>query len=128
MAEEEKKLLRYRIIYGYGKSEYIAIDETDLERAFYAWTTGAIFNHPSKSRKGTEFKGIEADFRFYTGWSDEHEPRSEGDRNQMTNSMPPRELFYNRKQLAENRARYIIENQATHLLSDPKAVDTLLLN
>lgn len=126
--KKEGQVLRYRIYYGYSAGDYIAITENELERAKYAWQTGAIFSHGIKSVKGAEFKRIEPDFRHYTGWYDEYSPKDSGDFLQLKRDMPDESLFQARLNKADDRVRYILNTDQPQLLSTPEKVDTLLLN
>lgn len=126
-SKKGQKELRFRIYYGYGSGDYIQITDNELERAKYAWQTGAIFTHGIKSVKGSEFKRIEPDFRHYTGWLDSYEPKESADNQQMLRDMPPRIEFEKRSELAEGRVRYIIQTEQPQLLQSPERVDALLL-
>jgi hypothetical protein len=131
MNQEERGLLRFRIYYGYSGIDYIAITENELERAKYAWQTNAIFTHGTKQVKGAEFKRIEEDFRYYTGWFDTYSPKEAEDYLQLKRDMPDMSVFEKRLGLADSRVRYILNanpQQHSQLLSDPKAIDLLLLN
>lgn len=126
--QKGQKELRFRIYYGYGSGDYIKITDKELERAKYAWQTGSIFNHGIKSVSGSEFKRIEPDFRHYTGWYDEYNPKDSSDFLQMKRDMPSEAEFTERLGLADMRVRYVLENgHQVELLSQPDKVDVLLL-
>lgn len=121
-----KKELRWRVIYGYGPTEYIAIGEVDLEKAKYAMITGKVFAGP-RMLQGNEIKRIEEDFRFYTGWYDSYVPKEGEDHVQMLRDMPDKKLFTERVQLADTRVGYILKANQPSLLFDVARVDQLLL-
>lgn len=119
--------LRYRVYYGYNPSDYIAIPESELERAEYAWKKNAIFSYGSKQVKGSEFKRIEEDYRYYTGWFDSYSPKDVDDFAQIEKEMPRRQLFQDRLALAQDRVRYAIQNGKVELLNNPQEFDKLRL-
>ena len=92
----ESRGLRFRVYYGYAPSDYIAIPENELERAEYAWRKNAIFSYGGKQVKGSEFKRIEEDYRYYTGWFDSYSPKDGEDFQQIEKEMPKRSLFQDR--------------------------------
>lgn len=120
--------LRFRIYYGYNQSDYIAIPESELERAEYAWKKNAIFSYGGKQVKGAEFKRIEEDYRHYTGWYDSYSPSSGEDFLQIEREMPKSSLFQDRLALAQERVRTAIQMNRVDLLGEPEKVDKLLLN
>lgn len=125
---EINKELRFRIYYGYSPSDYLCIKESELERAKYAWQTGSGFSSGTKTVSGSEFKRIEEDFRYYTGWYDTYNPKEKEDMLQIKRDMPDKNLFEKRLGLADNRVKYILRSGKTELLQSPEKVDTLLLN
>ncbi len=120
------KKLKFRIIYGYHPNEYIQIDESDLERAKYAWATKSIFVSQLRNISGGEIKRIEEDYRYYTGWTDEYYPKNLDDNYQLKKDVPIKEL-QDRMCKADIRVRYILSNNRKDLLKDIESVDRFLL-
>lgn len=123
---EEPRVLRFRIIYGYGTNDYISITENELEKAQYCWIKNAVFTH-GRQIKGGEFKRIEEDYRYYTGWHDTFSPKDSEDMAQITRDMPPKRIFDERLELARVRAQYAIETNQPNLLGTPEKLDVLRL-
>jgi len=113
------KELRWRVIYGYGSSNYISIDESYLEKAKYAMITGKVFNYKSKTIRGREIKSIEPDFRFYTGWFDSYEYGSGDDQLQIDRDVPTEEIE-NRVLVADKRVAFVISKNQPELLQKPE--------
>lgn len=124
----ETRGLRFRVYYGYNPNEYISIPDTELERAEYAWKKNAIFSYGGKQVKGAEFKRIEEDYRFYTGWFDNFSPKDGEDFAQINRDMPDKMLFNNRLQQAQQRVQFAIQSGKEKLLSNPEQLDALMLN
>lgn len=120
--------LRFRVYYGYAPSEYIAIPESELERAEYAWKKNAIFSYGGKQVKGSEFKRIEEDYRYYTGWYDSYTPKEGEDFQQIEWEMPKRSLFQERIALAQDRVRFAMQSGQEKLLATPEELDKLLIS
>ena len=124
----ESRGLIFRVYYGYAPSEYIAIPESELERAEYAWKKNAIFSHGGKQVKGAEFKRIEEDYRYYTSWYESYSPKEGEDFEQIEREMPKRILFQDRIALAQERVRFAMQSGQEKLLGTPEELDKLLLN
>lgn len=127
MEEEKTRPLRWRIVYGYRSDEYVSIGEEYLEKAKYAWITKKVFSAPDgKMISGSEFKRIEPDFRFYTGWFDSYNPSEADDFKQIERDVPTK-LIEERSLLADQRVNYILRNNKSELLQAPQEVDKILL-
>ena len=124
----EPRGLRFRVYYGYAPSDYIAIPESELERAEYAWKKNAIFSYAGKQVKGSEFKRIEEDYRYYTGWFDNYSPKDGDDFAQIEAHMPKKALFESRIALAQDRVRFAIENGKEGFLGNVEKLDMIRLN
>jgi hypothetical protein len=121
-----KQELRWRVTYGYKPNEYISISEDYLERAKYAMISGKNFACKGRIIRGSEIKRIEEDFRYYTGWSDEFNPSSAEDQQQIMRDAPINDLRL-RSELADRRVSYIAHTGQTKLLADVSQTDKLLL-
>jgi hypothetical protein len=117
------KELKWRIVFGYGPSDYLSIGEAEIEKAIYAFKTGKIY----KNIRGSEIKRIVPDFRFYTGWFDTYEPSDSEDKKQMLRDMPPQMLFEDREREANMRVQFVIAKNNPSLLADVSKIDQLLL-
>ena len=118
--------LRYRVITGYGESDYIAIPEEFLEKATYAMISGKVFVYKNHLVRGSEIKQIEEDYRFYTGWNDGYKPRTQDDKNQISAECPVKKLEA-RAETANKRVELVLRNNQTELLNNPESIDQLLL-
>jgi hypothetical protein len=123
--EYVKKKLKWRVVYGYMLTDYVSIEEHELEKAKYAWITKSIFSTGDRMISGSEIKRIEPDWRYYTGWSEGYEPKSGDDFAQIKRDMPTH-LIEDRNRMADARVKYIIENDKPELLNQVEAVDNLL--
>lgn len=125
---ELSRELRFRVYYGYSPSDYISIPESQLERAEYAWRKKAVFSYAGKQVVGSEFKRIEEDYRYYTGWFDNYFPKDGDDFAQIEKDMPKRSLFQERIALAQNRVLFAMKTGRENLLGTPEELDKLLLS
>lgn len=117
-----KKVLRWRVIFGYLPTDYLIVGEEDLEKVKYAWLTKGVYK---AKLSGSEIKRIEPDWRYYTGWSDGYTPKDGDDFAQIKRDMPT-ELIEGREQIADARVKYILENDRQDLLENIEKVDQLL--
>ena len=59
----------YRVICGYGKDDFISIDETELKKAIMAQGTGRVVLLNEGSIAGNEIKRIVPDYQRDMGWN-----------------------------------------------------------
>lgn len=117
-----KKLLRWRVIYGYLPTDFLIVEEEDLEKVKYAWLTKGVYK---AKLSGAEIKRIEPDWRYYTGWSDGYTPKDGDDFAQIKRDMPTH-LIEEKERIADARVKYILENNRADLLDRLETIDELL--
>jgi hypothetical protein len=59
----------YRVMCGYGKDDFISIDETELKKAIIAQGTGRVVLLSEGSIAGNEIKRILPDYQRDMGWN-----------------------------------------------------------
>jgi hypothetical protein len=59
----------YRVLCGYGKDDFISIDETELRKAIIAQGTGRVVLLNEGSIAGNEIKRIVPDYQRDMGWN-----------------------------------------------------------
>ena len=67
----------YKIIRGYGAEEYIVIDETELEKAYYAFLTKKDGLYSGGAIRGSEIIAIQPDWHRAMGWNRGYSPLAE---------------------------------------------------
>ncbi len=63
----------YRVVYGFGKDEFISIDETELRKAIIAQGTGRVVLFNEGSIAGNEIKRILPDYQKDMGWNRDYQ-------------------------------------------------------
>lgn len=63
----------YRVIFGYGKDDFISIDETELRKAIIAQGTGRVVLLNEGSIAGNEIKRIIPDYQRDMGWNRDYQ-------------------------------------------------------
>ena len=62
----------YRVFHGYGKDDFISIDETELKKAMIAEGTGRVVIFNEGSISGNEIKKVLPDYQRDMGWNRDH--------------------------------------------------------
>lgn len=119
-----KKELKWRVVYGYDKGQYIRIGKDDLPRAKYAMATGKIFNQNGISLRGDQIKWIEQDIRYYTGWNDSYSPQDEEDHLHIKRYVPLEKLRLT-EEAADMRVREVMQGGSIKELQEPLEVNLL---
>lgn len=117
-----KKLLKWKVVNGYGASDFFIIGEDDLEKVKYAWATKGIYK---LKYSGAEIKKIVPHYSYYTGWNENYEPKTAEEISEAKRSTPLH-LMDERERVADARLRYIVENNKPLLLDNLQVVDLQL--
>lgn len=63
----------YRVVYGYGKDDFISIEESELQRALLAQGKGGVFVTGEGTIAGNEIKRIVPDYQRDMGWNRDYQ-------------------------------------------------------
>lgn len=63
----------YKIVRGFGKGDYIPIDETELDKAIFCHLTGTIGAFKNGSITGTHISAVVPDLHAMMGWNEMYE-------------------------------------------------------
>ena len=119
------KQIAIKITYGYGKSDFVVVDNLDdVARAIYAKTEKVPVQLGGKVISGQEIKTIEPDVHTYTGWYRSYDATTADDFAQIERDVP-KEL----PQLIEltwKRVEKLVVNNAQHLIGKERLTPELL--
>jgi hypothetical protein len=78
----------FLVKYGFSIMDRVSIKEDELEKAIYAQKYKIVVQLGSKQINGSNIIVIEPDYRKYTGWNPEYEPKGNEDWIQIKRDCP----------------------------------------
>lgn len=107
----------FKVQIGFGKSDFISIDEVELDKAIYAMVSGKIAIFKNGSVAGNNIISILPDYHKAMGWNYGYEFFPE-DWNRINAKC---KSYQGVIEEAKNRVNYLIQSGQTHLIGQPKS-------
>lgn len=104
---------KFKIKIGYGKGEYIIIDENELEMALYCFQTNNKGIFKSGPIRGQDIIIITPHYHAHTGWNEDYEPLNADDWTQIERDCPDYKGIIS---YYTERVQYMIGNSRTNLI------------
>ena len=104
----------YKIIRGYGNEDYLEIEDSELEKAYYCFLEKKDSIFSGGAIKGSQILAIQPDFHKTMGWNRGYK-LDEYDYADMNEKGIDRKL-QNKLAEAKEKVQYLIETNQTHLI------------
>ena len=88
----------FKVKFGFEKTEYVTVDEYEVEKAIFAQIKGTPVQLGTSFINGKHIISITPDYHKHTGWNDWYEPKSTEDFLQIKRDCPDYEgIIENKK-------------------------------
>ena len=82
------KNLYFKVKFGYGKKDFIVVDENEVQRAVYAMYADKPIQLAESFIRGSNILSITPNYHSYTGWNESYEPKEPEDFKQIERDCP----------------------------------------
>lgn len=97
----------FRVKFGYGKQDYVSVDELDLQKAVYSMFAHKPVQIGDVFVQGDKIISITPHYHKYTGWNEFYEPREPEDFLQIKRDCPDFEGYV---EATKNHVAMLMQN------------------